>query len=273
MEFAWKISSQNHRTVDSKVKNSWQEVLRFLRFAESRHHEVPKEVEYLESIGLRGSMTLLEGVNTGSASVTVTLPYPEYNKIPPLVVQIMVLANLMLDPSDAHILVGDTIEFKIKQLKRGKLEEVSAHQYYLEIANDNYATLDGNFATGHTIGNTTVYLRDRNVPNNLDNDNAPMPTATLSITDAKQLTLNLLPQYNWVTVVGERHEIAVDLMSRYDITFYIFLFGLCSIITSTLTFYISFKFCRTNRFLEYFLRFFLDSRTILQFIVCLKTEP
>lgn len=90
MEFTWTISSQNQRTVDSKVKNSWQEVLRFLRFAESRHHEVPKAVERLESIGLRGSMTLLEGVNTGSASVTVSLPYSEYSKIEPIVVQIMV---------------------------------------------------------------------------------------------------------------------------------------------------------------------------------------
>lgn len=121
----------------------------------------------------------------------------------------------MLDPSDAHILVGDTIQFKIKQLKRGKLEEVSAHQYYLEIADDKYATLEGNYATGHTIGNTSVYLRDRNIPNHLDNDMAPMPTATLSVTDAKQLSLNLLPHYNWVTMVGERHEIAVDLLSRY----------------------------------------------------------
>lgn len=99
MEFTWKISSQNHRTVDSKVKNSWQEVLRFLRFSESRHHEVPKAVEHLESIGLRGSMSLLEGVNTGSASVTVSLPYPEYSKIAPLVVQIMVLKTAFQDDS------------------------------------------------------------------------------------------------------------------------------------------------------------------------------
>lgn len=226
MEFSWKISSQNHRKVDSKVKDSWQEVLRFLRFADSRYHEVPKAVEHLESIGLKGSMTLLEGVNTGSASVTVSLPYSEYSHIEPLVVHIMVLANLMLDPSDAHILVGDTIQFKIKQLKKGKLEEVSANQYYLEIADNKYATLDGNFATGHTIGSTSVYLRDRNIPNNVDKDNnqinAPMPTATLSITDPKQLTLNLLPHYNWITVVGERHDIAVDLMSRYE-KFYILL--------------------------------------------------
>lgn len=197
------------------MKNSWQEVLRFLRFAESRYHEVPKEVEHLESIGLKGSMTLLEGVNTGSASVTISLPYPEYSEIEPLVVQIMVLANLMLDPSDAHILVGDTIQFKIKQLKRGKLEEVSAQQYYLEIADNNYATLDGNYASGHKIGNTTVYLRDRNIPNHANNDMPPMPTAALCVTDAKKLTLNLLPHYNWVTTVAERHEIAVDLISRY----------------------------------------------------------
>lgn len=220
VEFTWKISSQNHRSIDLKVQNSWQEVLRFLRFAESPYHEVPKSVEYLESVGLKGSMVLLEGINTGSARVSVNLPYPEYSHVSSVEVDIMVLANLILDPIDAHILVGDTIQFKIMQLKQGKLKEVPMNsQYYLEIADTNFAALKGNMATGHVLGRTWVILRDQNIPNNLGNDNskikAPMPRASLTITEAKQLTLNLLPNYNWVTVVGERHDIAADLMSRY----------------------------------------------------------
>lgn len=63
-------------------------------------------------------MVLLEGINTGSAKVSVKLPYPEYSTIvAPLEVNIVVLANIILDPSDVHILVGDTIAFRILQVR------------------------------------------------------------------------------------------------------------------------------------------------------------
>lgn len=62
-------------------------------------------------------MVLLEGFNTGSAKVTVQLPYQEYsNIVTPIEVNIMVLANIILDPSDVHIMVGDSISFKILQV-------------------------------------------------------------------------------------------------------------------------------------------------------------
>lgn len=62
-------------------------------------------------------MVLLEGINTGSAKVSVELPYPEYQHIvSPLDVNIVVLANIILDPSDVHILVGDSISFRILQV-------------------------------------------------------------------------------------------------------------------------------------------------------------
>lgn len=115
IEFNWKISSQN--PIDGKETGDWQQVLRFLRFSESKYHDVPASVEKFDRLGLRGYMVLLEGFNTGSAKVSVHLPYPEYsNIVAPIEVNIMVLANIILDPSDVHIMVGDSISFKILQV-------------------------------------------------------------------------------------------------------------------------------------------------------------
>lgn len=198
---------------------AWQQVLRFLSFAESPYHQVPKAVEKFESIGLKGYTVLLEGINTGTAKVIARLPYPEYAKVLPVEVDIMVVANIIIDPIDAYALVGDSIPFRILQLKQGKMQEISLNnQYYLEIENISLATFGGNLAKCHSIGRTTVILRDRNVPKEIsaDQDTAKisLPTASLTITTPKQIVLNLLPHYNWATIEGERHEIAADLYTE-----------------------------------------------------------
>lgn len=82
----------------------------------------------------------------------------------------------------------------------------------MEVENRKLATLDGNVATGHVLGRTAVILKDRNVANNLDKtDSIPSIQATLTISQADKLTINLLPYYNWLTVKGEQHTIAFDL--------------------------------------------------------------
>lgn len=91
----------------------------------------------------------------------------------------------------------------------------------MEIENTDLATINGKLATGHVLGKTTVILRDKNVPNERDNGDAdqpkpPTPSAMLTITEANKIALNLLPHYNWATVDGERHEIAIDLYTHDD---------------------------------------------------------
>lgn len=115
IEFNWKISSQTPN--EEKESDSWQQVLRFLPFSESKYHEVPSTVEKFDRLGSRGYMVLLEAINTGSAKVSVQLPHAEYQHIvSPIDVNIMVLANIILDPSDVHVLVGDSIPIKILQV-------------------------------------------------------------------------------------------------------------------------------------------------------------
>lgn len=177
--------------------------------------QVPKDVEKFETMGKKGHMILLDGINSGSAKVIVKLPYSEYKEVKVVEVDITVLANLLIDPIDVNILVGDTTTFKVLQLKQGKLHEITlGAQYYLEIAEKKYAKLDGGLATGLALGTTEVILRDRNVIENTVK--TPMPKARLTVSEVEKITLNLLPHYNWVTVEQEKHEIAIDLYTKND---------------------------------------------------------
>ncbi|XP_055603994.1 nuclear pore membrane glycoprotein 210-like [Uranotaenia lowii] len=221
IEFNWQLAS--HRTSsDNRHQGDWSQVLRFLTFSESKFHSVPKAVEKLEIDGVQGYMVLLEGINTGSAKVTAKLPYAEYSHVPPVEVNIMVLANLILDPSDVYIMTGDTVDFKVLQLKQGKLHEIALNnQYYLEIEDTALASISNSEAKGLKLGRTFVLLRDRNVPHGVgtsedQSSKALLPKASITIAEPKKLAINLLPHYNWVTVEGENHEIALDLFTADD---------------------------------------------------------
>lgn len=63
----WKLGLQNEQAREDS--NSWNKVLRFLTFHDSTYHEVPKEIEKFELVGLQGYKVLFEGINTGSAKV------------------------------------------------------------------------------------------------------------------------------------------------------------------------------------------------------------
>lgn len=218
IEFNWRIVS--HRAAELQPKD-WNQVLTFLPFSESSFHAVPKSIEKLERAGLQGSMVLLIGVNTGSARVTATLPYIDYVHVPSVEVDIMVLANLVLSPSDVYIMPGDTVEFKVLQLKQGKFHEISLNsQYYLESEDGKLATITGNVAKGLKQGRTSVMLRDHNVPHGRNSDDQAtkdlLPKAFITIAEPKKLTISLLPHHNWVTVEGESHTIALDLFTADD---------------------------------------------------------
>ncbi|XP_030369021.1 nuclear pore membrane glycoprotein 210 [Scaptodrosophila lebanonensis] len=206
VEFKWTISSPTR---------SVPPALRFLTFSDSPFHTVPKPLEKFEAEGIMGYMTLLEGINTGTSKVTVTMPQPEYNNVAPIEVYISVLANIIIEPSEVHIMTGDTVSFRILQLKMGKLHDITPNdQYYFEVEDINVAYIKGSSATGSRLGRTLVVLRDRNVPRD-DSDNLPEkpkgPSAQLTVAEPQKLGISLLPHNNWLTVKGERHDVAFDL--------------------------------------------------------------
>lgn len=203
VEFNWRIENR-------------QQVLRFLTFSESNYHQVPKEIEKFEAMGKRGHLILLDGINSGTAKVFVRLPHVEYKNVPEVQVDIAVLANLIIEPMEANILVGDSINFKVLQLKQGKLHEIVLdEQYTLEIETKNIAKINKGLANGLKLGTTSVILKDKNV---LAGSKTPMPLpkARLTVAEADKIVLNLLPYYNWVTIEKEIHDIAIDLFTKND---------------------------------------------------------
>lgn len=205
IEFNWDISS---------ASKSMPPALRFLTFSDSPFHVVPPSLERFEATGIKGYMILLEGINTGTSKVAVSMPQPEYRHVPPIEVTISVLANIIIEPSEVTLMAGDSIEFRILQLKMDKLHDITSNrQYYLEVEDTDIAYLKSNSATGSRLGRTQVFLRDRNMPQNSDDspDKPKGPSALLTVAEPQKLGISLLPHNNWVTVRGERHEVALDL--------------------------------------------------------------
>ncbi|XP_034650684.1 nuclear pore membrane glycoprotein 210-like isoform X1 [Drosophila subobscura] len=201
IEFNWGISEP-----DSKKPPA----MRFLTFSQSPFHTVPPALEKFEAVGIKGYMILLEGINTGTSKITITLPYADYSNVKPLEVYISVLANIIIEPSEATILNKDSISFRILQLKMDKLHDITeSKQYFLEVEDTEVASLRGSTATGETLGRTQILLRDRNMPETVKNTKGP--SALLTVAEPHKLGISLLPYNNWVTVEGEKHEVVFDL--------------------------------------------------------------
>lgn len=208
VKFNWEILQHSR-------SDHYTDVLRYLQFSESAYHEVPEVMQRLESEGVTGFMILLEGINTGTAKVSVRLPYPEYKQVPSVEVDIMVLANILIDPNDVHILVGDRTRFRVLQLTKGTLNDISSNsQYYLEMEKEKVARIVNHLATGLELGKSLVLLRDRNVAADVQAIDGSCPKATLSVVEPGRLTVDLLPHHNWITVEGEFHDIVFTLVTR-----------------------------------------------------------
>ncbi|XP_002059350.3 nuclear pore membrane glycoprotein 210 isoform X2 [Drosophila virilis] len=207
IEFNWDISASS---------SNMPPALRFLTFSDSPFHVVPPALEKFEAAGVKGYMILLEGINTGTSKVAVSMPQPEYRHVPPIEVYISVLANIIIEPSEVTIMAGDTITFRILQLKMDRLHDITANrQYFLEVEDENIAYLKSSSVTGSRLGRTQVFLRDRNMPQQGDSasDKPKGPSALLTVAEPQKLGISLLPHNNWITVKGERHEVALDLFA------------------------------------------------------------
>ncbi|XP_033253418.1 nuclear pore membrane glycoprotein 210-like [Drosophila miranda] len=65
IEFNWDISEH-----DSKKPPA----MRFLTISKSPYHTVPPALKKFEAAGIKGYMILLEGINTGTSKITITMP-------------------------------------------------------------------------------------------------------------------------------------------------------------------------------------------------------
>lgn len=62
------------------------------------------------------------------------------------------------------------------------------------------------------IGKTRVYLHDRNV--NENESGLKPPSATVYVTYPSRVSMTLLPHRNWAVMMGEQHDLLVEVFAR-----------------------------------------------------------
>ncbi|XP_057323186.1 nuclear pore membrane glycoprotein 210 [Microplitis mediator] len=217
VEFIWTIGngdkSSSVETADS--------VLRFITFQESPY-ETPPTVAMLDGTGKKGSIVLLEGVKTGTAKVAAKLPHLEYKDVPSVEVELIVVANIIIIPTDVTIMAYDNIKYKIMQVHQGRLEEINLpfSQYYLEAEHPDVLDIDNDSGKAYSLlpGKTKVLLHDKNVN---EDYSIVLPTAVVHVNSVEYITITVLPNKNRGLILGETHEIVVELFDAKDHKFYI----------------------------------------------------
>ncbi|EFN86735.1 Nuclear pore membrane glycoprotein 210 [Harpegnathos saltator] len=219
IEFLWKIGDADKR-IPSDTKST-SKVLRFMTYEESQY-ERPISVAALDSIGKRGHIVLIEGIRTGTAKVSVKLPHSEYRHVPPIELELIVIANLIIIPPEITIMAYDSFKYKIMHTRQGRLEEISLplSQYYLKAENSDILEIDNNYdlAYARKMGRTKVFLHDKNVR---EEYSVILPSATVNVHEVVKMSLSVLPNRNWGLVLGHTHEIVVELYDSKDHKFYI----------------------------------------------------
>lgn len=115
VEFNWEIGNIDKKGTQVSSLPMPNNVLRFMTFQESPY-ETPHDVEILDVTGKTGNVVLLEGVKTGTAKVAVKLLYSEYKQVTPVEVELIVVANLIIIPSDVTIMPFDSFIYRIVQV-------------------------------------------------------------------------------------------------------------------------------------------------------------
>ncbi|XP_015122666.1 nuclear pore membrane glycoprotein 210 [Diachasma alloeum] len=218
VEFEWSIGNGERYSVQGDIGNS---ILRFMTFQESPY-ETPSTIAMLDGTGRQGSIILLEGVKTGTARVEAKLPYAEYKHVSPVEVELIVVANLIILPTDVTMMAFDNLKYKIMQVHQGRLEEIKlpSNQYYLVAETPEIVQIDNEHGYAYALqeGRSKVLLHDKNVN---EEYGIVLPTATVHVNAVEYITITVLPNRNRGLILGHTHEIIVELFDAKDHKFHI----------------------------------------------------
>ncbi|VDD91011.1 unnamed protein product [Enterobius vermicularis] len=144
--------------------------LRVVPFAQSKY-EAPDGVRHLEEKKKRGYVVLVEGVQTGTATLVAKLSESFFEvTVPSQEIVLLVVANLLLVPScDLYLPIGSVVRYSAQIVKQGSTEQflsavsLPSKQYQLEVADSSICSLNEGSAsiTAISLGATEVSLVDK----------------------------------------------------------------------------------------------------------------
>ncbi|VDK48282.1 unnamed protein product [Cylicostephanus goldi] len=98
--------------------------LRIVPFEQSTY-EAPAEIVALEKNKKKGYIILVEGILTGSATLTAKFGEPHYKNINPDSLDLVVVANLLLQPAhDLFLPVNAVVPFHVQIVKQSSTEGI-----------------------------------------------------------------------------------------------------------------------------------------------------
>ncbi|VDP49551.1 unnamed protein product [Heligmosomoides polygyrus] len=198
--------------------------LRIVPFEQSTY-EAPPEIMALESNKKKGYVILVEGVLTGSATLTARFAEPHFDVIKAHSLELTVVANLLLLPAhDLYLPVHSVVPFQVQIVRQSSTEVVPmpSASYYLKVDSDTICSLDkmSSSIRALTRGRTVIHLFSQNVDVKAKTGVRP-PSTAIYVVDPESIQWVISGGGNWLLQTGTRYKLSVLLLDPHGNTMYI----------------------------------------------------
>ncbi|CAG9540870.1 unnamed protein product [Cercopithifilaria johnstoni] len=182
--------------------------LRILPFSQSKY-EAPDGVRLLEENKKRGHVILIEGISTGAAALKVKLVEPHFKDVKPQNVDFIVIANLLLIPSqDIFLSLGSRVHYTAEIVKQSVTEAIHlpSKQYHLLIKDVGICSLNSSssIVTAINYGTTEISLIDENVKSL---SALKPPSARIHVVEPSSLYIKISGDL-WYLEIGHEYDIS-----------------------------------------------------------------
>ncbi|CAI5439516.1 unnamed protein product [Caenorhabditis angaria] len=204
----WELSS-------SSAKNN-NKPLRIVPFEQSTY-EAPEEIVKLEKNRKRGSLILIEGVGTGTSSLTAKFSDSFFKHVEAHKVDLIVVANLLLVPSqDMYIPVHSILPFQVLLVKQHGTEVVPmpSDNYELSVDSDKIIAFDRKTTSirALTRGNSGVFLVNSHIDVETKAGLRP-PSTNIHVVDVESIQWYVSGD-NWILETGKQYTFTIEMFDE-----------------------------------------------------------
>ncbi|KAK6725579.1 hypothetical protein RB195_004101 [Necator americanus] len=198
--------------------------LRIVPFEQSTY-EAPAEIVTLENKKKKGYIILVEGVLTGSATLTARFAEPHFKSIASDSLELTVVANLLLLPAhDLFLPVNAVVPFQVQIVKQSSTEVVPmpSSLYYLKVDSEAICLLDKMTSSIRALarGRTNIHLFSHNVDVKAKTGVRP-PSTSINVVDPETIQWVIFEGGNWLLQTGTRYKLSVSLLDPHGNSMFI----------------------------------------------------
>lgn len=219
--FEWNIVKDAEFSGYSDSHNA----LRLLKFSESTYIP-PTYISEMEKHGKQGDTILVSGMKTGNSKLKGKIQEAIYRNVPAAEVRLLILENIMLNPThDIYLMVGSSIRYRVQKMRQGKITELMmpSDQYELELQNS--VTSPGGVAN-RPVGkleqatSTVTALQQGQMNMVLMHKNIHMqgvsrlPNCTIYVVEPRYLGFTVHPGDRWILETGKDYGLTIEVYDK-----------------------------------------------------------